>query len=694
MNRDDAQFLDAFAEITRSAVLADDTVTLPGLGAILVTHRPSRHFSDALGTVVTAPSRELVFDSDIELDDNATLDAAARLRHVTPAEANVFWQNALNRLASDRLLDLPGVGTLTIENGAPALRFLPILQHAVNARYNGYVDLGLSRSAAAVEHTDGAAREAAAANEVDYVDLVDRVIDEQDTAEEWPDHAVPTASVATGSLDEWTPIEDVESALDDLVDNDAEPAVDGETAPAQAAPTEEATLAGVVEDVDTHSVTDADTDADTDIITSADTAIITGADADTITGADTDTVSGAGTAPSMLDAEATLDESGVGDADAEAHRDADASVGATGNIDVSDDLESEGFVALESDFIIPSQDASADYDSDGSSASTLTDEAMASGALPAGLEPETIQTAVSDSETALSSESRADVHGQVDVDHFDPGSHIDGDDDSYDDSHATDHEPEAVDAHPEDTHSSSSSSSSSAGVSSDAPVAEAPSDASDETKADTAQDTAEDTADDAGLDAKSTDRSPRERSRPDRSRMSRRSRSGSAVFAVVAVLIAAVALVAWLMGWIGTRTSDSPATTDGPAVAETVEPPAESESAELPDAGDANPIDDEGTPSPPAPAAAEPEFQRGAINLASGGFTIIVSSKETLTEAVDAALGLGERTEPVDILEAQVDGQTRYRVAVGQYRTFSLASRALNQASARLPEGSWIGRIE
>lgn len=90
----------------------------------------------------------------------------------------------------------------------------------------------------------------------------------------------------------------------------------------------------------------------------------------------------------------------------------------------------------------------------------------------------------------------------------------------------------------------------------------------------------------------------------------------------------------------------------------------------------------------------EVTFTRGAINVSQGGFTLIVGSKTTEREAAEVAAALSVGGNPVDILEAEVDGSTRYRVAVGQFRTFALASRALNQNADSLPEGSWIGRIE
>ena len=88
---------------------------------------------------------------------------------------------------------------------------------------------------------------------------------------------------------------------------------------------------------------------------------------------------------------------------------------------------------------------------------------------------------------------------------------------------------------------------------------------------------------------------------------------------------------------------------------------------------------------------------RGEINLSEGGFTIVVSSNPTLSEAVsvarDFARELDNTPVPVDILETHVDGQTRYRVAVGQYRRSEVAQRDIDFLGDRLPSGSWTLRL-
>lgn len=97
---------------------------------------------------------------------------------------------------------------------------------------------------------------------------------------------------------------------------------------------------------------------------------------------------------------------------------------------------------------------------------------------------------------------------------------------------------------------------------------------------------------------------------------------------------------------------------------------------------------DEATPEP-----AEPSWQPGGIDLAAGGWSIIVSSKPTRSEAetiaAQIAEGLSDTPHAVDVIESTVNGQTRYRVAVGQFRTSTQTQREINRLGAQLPDGSW-----
>lgn len=101
--------------------------------------------------------------------------------------------------------------------------------------------------------------------------------------------------------------------------------------------------------------------------------------------------------------------------------------------------------------------------------------------------------------------------------------------------------------------------------------------------------------------------------------------------------------------------------------------------------GDAQ-VDNQGVP-------AEPSWQPGGIDLSAGGWSIIVSSKPTRAEAETIAAGiaegLGESSHAVDVIASTVNGQTRYRVAVGQFRTSTQTTREIRRLGDQLPDGSW-----
>ena len=129
--------------------------------------------------------------------------------------------------------------------------------------------------------------------------------------------------------------------------------------------------------------------------------------------------------------------------------------------------------------------------------------------------------------------------------------------------------------------------------------------------------------------------------------------------------------------------------TPRPVVAEPI--PAETENPPAADAG-ADPTTTEGEVEPEVSA-----WQPGGIDVASGGWTIVVSSKPTRAEAVAIAQQVSEdlqdESHPVDILESNVNGQTRYRVAVGQFRNSTISQREIRRLGGLLPDGSWALRI-
>ena len=124
-----------------------------------------------------------------------------------------------------------------------------------------------------------------------------------------------------------------------------------------------------------------------------------------------------------------------------------------------------------------------------------------------------------------------------------------------------------------------------------------------------------------------------------------------------------------------------------PAVAEDPSSAGENPVSEIPF------VNDGGQPAPET--GLDPSvWTRGAIDIAAGGFTIIVTSKESEDEALAVARDFALDGLPVDLLDAVVDGRPWYRVGVGQFASFSLASRALAQHRDSLPAGSWVGPIE
>ncbi len=81
------------------------------------------------------------------------------------------------------------------------------------------------------------------------------------------------------------------------------------------------------------------------------------------------------------------------------------------------------------------------------------------------------------------------------------------------------------------------------------------------------------------------------------------------------------------------------------------------------------------------------------IDRAAGGWTIVVASVTSRSDAEAIARRYRDLVEPVDVLTAETNGITRYRVGVGQYLTQEAAQAAIEQLGDRLPSGSWPLRI-
>lgn len=88
---------------------------------------------------------------------------------------------------------------------------------------------------------------------------------------------------------------------------------------------------------------------------------------------------------------------------------------------------------------------------------------------------------------------------------------------------------------------------------------------------------------------------------------------------------------------------------------------------------------------------------RDAITPAEGGWTIVVASRSNRgvaeTQLSQYESRFAETGLPVDIVSGSVGNSTRYRVAIGQYRSRDAAREALNEHASKLPDGAWILRL-
>ena len=98
------------------------------------------------------------------------------------------------------------------------------------------------------------------------------------------------------------------------------------------------------------------------------------------------------------------------------------------------------------------------------------------------------------------------------------------------------------------------------------------------------------------------------------------------------------------------------------------------------------------TPAPP------PVAQRISIDRARGGWTVVVTSKESRAEAEgivdDFAETFSSSQVAVDILTTNDFENTRYRGVIGQFASRTEASNFINRSGANLPRDAWLLRIE
>ncbi|MBO6576190.1 MAG: SPOR domain-containing protein [Rhodothermales bacterium] len=152
---------------------------------------------------------------------------------------------------------------------------------------------------------------------------------------------------------------------------------------------------------------------------------------------------------------------------------------------------------------------------------------------------------------------------------------------------------------------------------------------------------------------------------------------------VVVVLLAAAGLAWW-------QNQDSDFDPDDPDLVQNVEPEAtaaEDSSAAVPagavDGGESPPAEDPGS-TPAAPASIQPN---------SAGYTLIVGSSLSQAAAQRQADGFRSLGLPVGVLSyADGDGQTRHRIAVGEFASAAEADNARRSMSG-LPDGTWVRRI-
>jgi len=146
------------------------------------------------------------------------------------------------------------------------------------------------------------------------------------------------------------------------------------------------------------------------------------------------------------------------------------------------------------------------------------------------------------------------------------------------------------------------------------------------------------------------------------------------------------------------RTSDTPPT----AAQETPPPEATEPAAETPTVAPAETTAETTTPAdpttPPQQTPAEPATpSSGRIDVARGGYTLVVGSLTEQAVAEAQAERFRQRFSgeslPVDVLVSTSDGVTRYRVVVGQVETVEEAVALKNRLLANLPDGTWPTNI-
>ena len=192
-----------------------------------------------------------------------------------------------------------------------------------------------------------------------------------------------------------------------------------------------------------------------------------------------------------------------------------------------------------------------------------------------------------------------------------------------------------------------------------------------------------------------------------------------AAIAVLGILFLGV-VVAFMMGiwpFASQSTTTPPVSQNNPPLVEPANPdPFNSGTATGEDpTGSANaeggvstdPASDPSTASgvntpPPAtnsnPVEQTPIIQRRDLIISEGGWTIVVASelqRNTAERLVDSYTELfADRRYPVGIVTTNVNGNTRYRVGIGQFSSRNAASSVLRTFTGEFPNDAWLSKIE
>ncbi|MFT4605689.1 MAG: hypothetical protein ACI9W4_002433 [Rhodothermales bacterium] len=153
-----------------------------------------------------------------------------------------------------------------------------------------------------------------------------------------------------------------------------------------------------------------------------------------------------------------------------------------------------------------------------------------------------------------------------------------------------------------------------------------------------------------------------------------------------------------LVGWILINQFGGESVTPDPAIAETetaaADPGGEAGDPEAAPAGaSTNPSGtaDEQSPQPSTTAGAS---STSSIDPLSSGYTLMVGSSLNLSGAEADMNRFRSLGHPVALLSyPDGDGQTRHRIAVGEFATAGEADSARRAMADRLPEGTWVRRI-